>query len=148
MQPYFHPQGGHPAVRLPRILVVDDETGFTRLMKINLEATGRYVVHTENDPAQAVPAAVDFHPDLVLMDVMMPGLDGGDVANRFRGHARLKRVPIIFLTATVKRVEVEARHGDFGGQRFISKPIALPELLKILDEHFSDVGQPSPLLRV
>jgi CheY-like chemotaxis protein len=143
MQP--QPQAGHPTVRLPRILVVDDEAGFTRLMKMNLEATGRYVVHAENDPERALPAAVDFRPDLVLMDVMMPGLDGGDVAVRFQNHPRLKHVPLIFLTATVKRAEVDARHGEFGGQRFISKPIALPELLAILDDHFSATARPQPV---
>ncbi len=121
----------------PRILVVDDEASFTRLLKLNLEGTGRYRVLTENDPLSALPAAIHFKPDLVLMDVMMPGLDGGDVANLFSKHHDLRNVPIIYLTATVKHAEVDASHGEIGGLHFLSKPISLPELLKYLDEYFA-----------
>jgi CheY-like chemotaxis protein len=71
------------------------------------------------------------------MDVMMPGLDGGDLANRFAGHPQLKQVPVIFLTATMCHSEVESRAGSFGGLRFLSKPGALQELLEYLDEHFA-----------
>ena len=123
--------------QLPRILVVDDEAGFTRLIKLNLEATGRFVVLVENDPSLALPAALDFHPDLVLMDVMMPGIDGADVANRFGKHTALQSIPVIFLTATVRHTEVDACKGEIGGLRFLSKPVALQELLKCLDEHFA-----------
>jgi CheY-like chemotaxis protein len=147
MQPQPPSHGERSSVRLPRILVVDDEAGFTRLMKMNLEATGRYVVHAENDPQKAFHAATEFHPDLVLLDIMMPGLDGGDVASRFKNDAHLKRVPVIFLTATVRRAEVDARHGDFGGEHFLSKPIALPELLKCLDEHFASTDQKTLSMR-
>ena len=125
----------HPT-RLRKILVVDDEAGFTRLLKLNLETTGRYLVRVENDPALALPSAVDFAPDLVLLDVMMPGMDGGDVANGFNQHAALKETPIIFLTATVRHAEVEDHAGRFGGMRFLAKPVNLPELLCCLDEHF------------
>ncbi len=134
------PQSPTP-VRLPRILVVDDEAGFTRLLKLNLECTGRYLVKVENDSGSAMETALDFHPDLVLMDVMMPGLDGGDLAYRFAGRPELKEVPIIFLTATVRHSEVESHAGCFGGLHFLSKPVALPELVACLEEHFT--GRPA-----
>lgn len=137
MQPLLTKQRDHPPGRLPRILVVDDEPGFTRLLKINLETTGRYVVRVENDPRLALPAALDFHPDMVLLDVMMPGLDGGDVANRFTNDPRLNHIPVIFLTATVRPSEVDAHHGCIGGLRFLAKPVALPELMACLDGHFA-----------
>ena len=137
MQPLLAKQRDHPHDHLPRILVVDDEPGFTRLLKINLETTGRYVVRVENDPRLALPAALDFHPDLMLLDVMMPGLDGGDVANRFTNDPRLNQIPVVFLTATVRSEEVAAYHGNIGGLRFLSKPVALAELLACLDEHFA-----------
>lgn len=123
--------------RLPRILVVDDEISFTRLVKLNLEGTGRYSVRVENDPRLALPAALDFHADLVLLDVMMPGLDGGDVASRFASDPKLRHTPIIFLTATVKHAEVDAHEGCIGGLQFLSKPVALQELLACLDAHFN-----------
>jgi CheY-like chemotaxis protein len=124
----------------PRILVIDDETSFTRLLKINLEQTDRYIVRVENDPTLAVSTALSFRPDLVLLDVMMPKLDGGDVAALFSGHERLKEVPVVFLTATVRHKEVDDRHGEFGGQHFISKPVVMSELLQFLDDHFKGVG--------
>jgi CheY-like chemotaxis protein len=65
-----------------RILVVDDEPSVTRTLKLNLEDTLRYKVRTENDATHAVAAAREFHPDLILLDVIMPGLDGCDVSVR------------------------------------------------------------------
>jgi CheY-like chemotaxis protein len=132
---------GRDPGRLTRILAIDDEAGFTRLLKINLEATGRFVVRTENDPRMALPAALDFHPDLVLLDVMMPGFDGGDVATTFASDPRLNQIPIVFLTATVRHSEVDAHDGCFGGLRFLSKPVALPELLACLDEILGGIHQ-------
>ena len=105
------------SVLLRRILVVDDEAAFTRLLKINLESTRRYLVQVENDPTLALPAALDFHPELVLLDVMMPGIDGGDVVNRFRQHPDLRQIPVIFLTAAVRHAEVDAAHHGTGGAR-------------------------------
>jgi CheY-like chemotaxis protein len=128
--------------RQRRILVVDDETSFTRLLKINLETTGSYAVHVENDPWRALPAALAFRPDLVLLDVMMQGLDGGDVLTRFNGHDELNRIPVIFLTATATHEEVSDRDGRFGGQRFIAKPVDLADLLECLEEFFNDRSPP------
>lgn len=122
----------------PRILVIDDESTFTRLLKLNLEATDHYVVRVENNPKLGVAAALEFRPDLLLLDVMMPGLDGGDVAALFADDLRLKKVPIIFLTATVRHGEVDAHDGFIGGQRFISKPVVMSELLECLDDHFKE----------
>ena len=141
MQPQFSNYHDHPAGHVPRILVVDDEASFTRLLKINLESTGRYIVQVENDPNLALPAAIDFHPDLVLLDVMMPDLDGGDVANRLMNDARFEGLTVIFLTATVKHAEVDAYDGCIGGFRFLSKPVSLPELLACLDSHFTGSRQ-------
>jgi two-component system, OmpR family, response regulator len=138
IQPRTTDQQRSHGTQLHRILVVDDETAFTRLLKINLEATRRYLVQVENDPTLALPAALDFHPELVLLDVMMPGIDGGDVANRFRQHPELQRIPIIFLTATVRHAEVNDHAGSFGGLRFLAKPVNLAQLLECLDQHFAE----------
>jgi len=132
----------HPPSHLPRILVIDDEPTFTRLMKLNLEATAKYVVAVENDPSQALRTALSFRPDLVLLDVMMPNLDGGDIANLFRTDKILRNVPVIFLTATVKHVEVNANQGCIGGLQFLPKPVVLAELLEFLGEHFRKQSAP------
>ena len=69
-----------------RILVVDDEPSITRLLKLNLEQTNEYVVRAENDARAAIAAAEEFKPHLILLDVMMPGLDGGELASRFEAN--------------------------------------------------------------
>jgi DNA-binding response OmpR family regulator len=121
-----------------KLLVIDDEASFTRMLKINLETTGSYEVRVENDPRAAVAAALEFRPDLVLLDVMMPGVDGGDVASQLAADTRLSGIPVLFLTATVRHAEVEKRHGTFGGMRFLAKPVNMSELLGSLDTYFED----------
>jgi two-component system, OmpR family, response regulator len=125
-----------------RILVVDDEPSVTRLLKLNLEQTGDYTVRTENSSRAVLAAAEEFRPDLVLLDVMMPGLDGGSLASALRSHPQLKGVPIIFLTAVVTRDEVRVHRGLIGGLPFLAKPVNLHEVLACLERH---LGPPRPV---
>ena len=129
-------RSGKVGVEFRKILVVDDEASFTRLLKLNLESTGLYVVRVENNPRRAIEAALEFGPDLLLIDVMMPGLDGGDVAGMFAAHPGLRHLPVLFLTATVRRKEVDEHQGTFGGLRFLAKPVDLTELLACLGSYW------------
>src|SRR6266699_1270588 len=86
-----------------RILVVDDRVSDTTFIKLALESTNDYVVCEENDAEAAISTAEEFQPDLILLDVMMPGMDGGELAFRFRENPRLGSVPIVFLTAAVTK---------------------------------------------
>jgi CheY-like chemotaxis protein len=122
-------------IQKKRILVVDDEPSFTRLLKLNLEQTGLYEVHVENAAGQARTAARLFKPDLILLDVMMPDMDGGELAEQLRQAPALGHVPIVFLTAAVKKEEVQSRRGQIGGFPFIAKPVDLNELLDSLKQH-------------
>src|SRR6185436_12011649 len=112
-----------------RVLIVDDEPGFTRLLKLNLHHTGRYTAEVVNNATEAVHVAERFSPDVVLMDVMMPGLDGSEVADRLHAIPRFHNTPIIFLTAAVKKQEVAARGGVCGGIPFVAKPVEFQEVL-------------------
>ena len=98
-----------------RILVVDDEVGFTRLLKLNLEQTGQYEVRVENWAEDAPRAVREFRPDLIFLDVMMPRLFGGDVASKIRADPSLKDTPIVFLTATVTKARVQEHEGLISG---------------------------------
>jgi CheY-like chemotaxis protein len=118
-----------------RILVVDDEAQNTRLLKLYLERTNDYVVREENEARAALSTAEEFEPDLILMDVMMPGVDGGELAARFRASAKLKTVPTVFLTAAVTKEEVKAGGGLVGGAPFLAKPVVLTEVLACLKQH-------------
>jgi two-component system OmpR family response regulator len=114
-----------------RVFIVDDESGFTRLLKLTLEKSGRYIVREENDGTQAWLAARDFKPDIVFLDVLMPKIDGGDVAQQIRSDPSLAHVPIIFLTAIVSAKE--GGH-EIGGFPFLAKPVSLDTIMKCIEE--------------
>ena len=101
-----------------RILIVDNDRDSTHLVKILLEKTGWYSVLEENDATRAHLSAQNFRPDLILLDVMMPGTDGGEVAAQIEGDPDLQRTPIIFLTALVTKAEANA------GLRIQGSPIS------------------------
>jgi CheY-like chemotaxis protein len=118
-----------------RILVVDDRASDTRLVKLSLERTHDYVVREENDAMAALSAAEEFQPHLILLDVMMPGMDGGDLAVCFQANPKLKAVPIVFLTSAVSKGEVKAGGGLIGGHPFLAKPFVLSEVVACLKHH-------------
>ena len=112
-----------------RILVVDDKSDNTRLVRQCLEQAGGYEVREINDATAALAAAVAFKPDLILLDIRMPGLDGGDLAARLQADRQLAAVPIVFLTALVTKEEIKAGAARMGRYPVLAKPIVLPELL-------------------
>ena len=120
-----------------RILVVDDEASLTRMLKLNLERQGEFEICEVNHASRASDEARRFKPDLILMDVMMPELDGGTLAARLQQDSSLRHVPIVFLTAAVKNSEVASRNGYIGGLPFLAKPVELAELTNCLRLHLS-----------
>jgi CheY-like chemotaxis protein len=120
-----------------RILVVDDQSDITRLLKRGLEQTDDYEVREENDSRAALAAAEEFRPHLILLDVMMPGLDGGELANCLRASVKLKSVPIVFLTAAITKDEVVEKEGRAGGWPILAKPFVIPDVLACLERHLA-----------
>jgi two-component system OmpR family response regulator len=117
-----------------RVLVVDDDARTTRLIKLLLEKRGSYEVLEDNDPTRAHQTAQAFRPDVILLDIVMPDVDGGEVAAQIQQDPKLRNTPIIFVTALVTKAE--ARGGlEIQGQSFLAKPISVPELLDALAEH-------------
>ncbi len=123
-----------------RILVVDDSVSDTRFVKLFLESTNDYMVREENDAEAAISSAEEFQPDLILLDVMMPGIDGGELSAHFWENPKLRSVPIVFLTAAVTKREVELGGGLVGGAPFLAKPITLPEMVACLKRHLGTRG--------
>ena len=101
------------------------------------------MVATENASEAAPATAEEFQPDLILLDVMMPGLDGGILASHLQSSPKLKGVPIVFLTAAVTREEARARRGVVGGLPFLAKPVNLQEVLGCLRRHLGAPGGPA-----
>jgi len=127
-----------------RILVVDDEAPITRLIRLNLEQTGEFEVREENHATHALEAALKFLPDLILLDVLMPGVDGGQLASQLQQSPRFRGVPIIFLTAAVTREEVNSHDGYIGGMPFLAKPVDIPELVSCLRHHLEQCATYPP----
>jgi len=116
-----------------KVLAVDDEAGFTKLVKMNLERDQEFEVRVENDSNKALSAALDFKPDVILLDVVMPGMDGGDVLTQVKKNAALADIPVVFMTALMAPREV----GEQGFQMsptgiVLPKPVNLDTLKKTL----------------
>ena len=118
-----------------KILLVDDEKSFTSLLKLNLEDTGDYEVHVENWAEDAYPAAQRFKPDLVLLDIIMPRMPGGDVAAQIDADPDLKGTPIVFLTAAVRKHQVEENEGIICERPCLAKPATVEEVIDAIEKY-------------
>lgn len=111
-----------------RVLIVDDDVNLSRLSGMILENSGTYEVMIVNESVRALSAALQFRPDVMLLDVDMPGKDGGDLAREAANDSRLRDIPILFLTGLVSQEEAGSSPLESGGMKFLSKPVE-PALL-------------------
>jgi len=114
-----------------RILVIDDEPEITEIVETFLVESG-YQVAVENSPSEAVEKARAFKPDVVLLDIMMPGVDGYDICQQLKADPQFAGVPIIFLTGK-DRTDDMGRSFRSGGDMFIKKPFSCERLLEIVN---------------
>jgi DNA-binding response OmpR family regulator len=110
----------------PLILVVDDDADVLALVAFSLERAG-YDVDTAADGEEALALAREHHPDLVVLDVMMPRLDGYGVARALRAGAETNRIPLVFLTAR-SRPSDRSRGVDAGADDYVCKPFSPRDL--------------------
>jgi DNA-binding response OmpR family regulator len=113
----------------PKILIVDDDVKISSLLCAILLRNG-YDVRTENRSFAALATALEFRPHLALLDVDMPGKDGGAVAAELAANPYLNKTPVIFVTSLVQPHEAGMR----GDERYISKPVDITSLLAIVRE--------------
>jgi DNA-binding response OmpR family regulator len=116
-----------------RVLVVDDDVNLSRLAGMILENSGKYEVMILNQSARALAAAIQFKAEVLLLDVDMPGLSGGDLAREAAMDSRLRDVPILFLTGLVRRDETLDGPIESGGRQFLAKPVDPAQLLAAVD---------------
>lgn len=114
------------------ILIVDDEPRITAALMTRLEAHGYTVYHAINGLA-GVEAAALYEPDIVLLDIRMPDIDGYETCERIRRLPRLSEIPVIFLSANVQD-EAIMKAKAAGGDRFISKPYESASILSAIEE--------------
>ena len=110
----------------PLVLVADDDPDILQLVSLRLERSG-YEVMAAQDGEQALTAALERTPDLALLDVMMPKLDGYEVTARLRSNERTRHMPVILLTARVQEADV-ARGIEAGADDYVKKPFSTHEL--------------------
>jgi putative two-component system response regulator len=116
------------------ILIVDDEPANLSMLSHLLRPD--YQVRAANSGESALRVATsEPRPDLILLDVMMPGMDGGDVAAQLKRTPALKDVPVMFVTAAVARSEAGQHGYRSGGDIFLAKPITLDALLVAIDDN-------------
>ena len=114
------------------VLVIDDEAPIRLLCRVNLEAEGMKVIEAADGPT-GLEQAREHTPDVVLLDVMMPGLDGWRVAEQLLEDERTNEIPIIFLTARAEFRD-RARGLDIGGVDYVTKPFNPLELAPLVRE--------------
>ncbi|MDD5617568.1 MAG: response regulator [Candidatus Omnitrophica bacterium] len=119
-----------------KVLMIDDEEDFCFFTKKNLEKTREFEVVIENNPLNAVQTAAEQKPDVILLDIIMPQLDGGEVAFRLVNDNRTKDTPIIFLTCLAEEKDLGRYDGlsMVGGRPFIAKPCQASELARVIKE--------------
>lgn len=113
-----------------KILVIDDEREITDIISAFLTNAG-YEVRIENSPANAVAAARRFRPNLILLDIMMPIMDGYEVCSVFKSDPLLCDIPVLFLTGK-DASDDEGRSFRSGGDLFIKKPFSCERLLQMV----------------
>lgn len=119
--------------RRKKILLIDDEEDFCFFVKINLEKTSKYDVLTTTSGKTGLIMASKELPDMILLDIIMPDINGGEVAGLLLNDPRTKNIPVLFITAIASRSETQSQEGIIGGRMFIAKPVTTEELADKID---------------
>lgn len=114
-----------------RILIVDDDREIVRGLALRLRSAN-FDVHSAGDGYAGLAAAAELHPDAILLDLSVPGLDGFGILDNLRHHAETKDVPVIVLSASVAE-EARARALGLGARLFVPKPYSPAELLSAIE---------------
>jgi DNA-binding response OmpR family regulator len=114
-----------------RVLVVDDDRVIQQLLEVNLQLEGYDVVATAADGKEALEKIKQLKPDLVILDIMMPKMDGLEVCRRLRADDELARIPVILLSARAQDMDI--REGlEIGASAYLTKPFDPVELLEVV----------------
>jgi len=116
---------------MKKVLIIDDDTSILEALKVAVEMQG-YQVFTISNGEEAENKIFDIEPDLILLDVLLSGLDGRDIAYKIKNTVETKDIPIIMLSASP---QTDRSSRDFGADDFIAKPFELKELFEILKKY-------------
>ncbi len=126
---------------MKRVLIIDDEANLTYFFKKNLEFFGGYEVEVASCGKEGLARAHSFHPDIILLDVMMPGIDGFEVLKRLKEDPKTMTVPVIMLTARDDD-ECRLKAASLYNDDYIGKPFSIAEVKARIDSVLNRHGQP------
>jgi CheY-like chemotaxis protein len=125
-----------------KVLLIDDERSFCGLLKLNLEDSGRYMVCVETASEHAVATVRAFRPDVILLDIIMPGCGGKDIAHALSQDTVLSRIPIIYLTAALSRSDMERCDHTVDGRRCLVKPVQIVDVVQAITQAVEPTDTP------
>ena len=118
-----------------KVLIIDDEENFCKLVKKNIEQAGEFEVHIATNGDDGIRLVREIKPDLILLDVVMPGLDGGDVVSLIRNDKSIKDTPIVFLTAIVREEEATPQASFTRGYSILAKTVTVEVLMACIKKN-------------
>ena len=118
-------------VKAAKILVIDDEPEITQIIEAFLENAGHRIT-TENSSVMGIERAKELKPDLILLDIMMPNMDGYEICDELKKSDATSDIPVIFLTGKDSRDD-KGRSFQVGGDMFVKKPFSCERLLEIVN---------------
>lgn len=116
-----------------KVLLIDDDTDLCQVTKALLHQTMKYQVLTAQTGAAGIQLAKKHRPDVILLDIRMPEMDGGKVAENLGDDTLTSSIPIIFLTGLIRQDEVDDQGGYIAGHPFVAKPFVLKKLTDIIE---------------
>ncbi len=122
-----------PNTKKTTILIIDDEKAVCVSLKFVLARIKNYEILTTTSPIEGIKLAEENHPDLILLDIIMPEMDGTEVATRLANNLSTKNIPIAFVSVLAEKQDLEDKGGIIGGHPFISKPVNIKSLLASID---------------
>lgn len=127
-----------PKHKKAKILIIDDELDLCEFLKSILEKTGKFEVFTSMDPIEGIALAKQEHPSLIILDIVMPQMDGTEVVEYLQKDKSTKDIIIVFTSVLADTKDIEAGDGLIGGRPFIPKPIKKEELIARIETLLSD----------
>ena len=118
-----------------KILIVDDEKEFTDLMQLHLRRHGNVHLRVVNFSDQAIDVSRQFKPDIILLDVIMPGMDGGEVLQALESDPVLSTIPVIVVSALATNDETKMGNAEqTGGHPIVAKPVQIDRLVEKIED--------------
>jgi DNA-binding response OmpR family regulator len=117
-----------------KVLIIDDEVEFCQTIKLYLETAGKYEVFMAHNGNTGIDLARSNKPDVILLDIMMPGMSGGEVSAELHKDPSMANIPVIYISAIISKDEQAKVYGFTGTTPIIAKPVQAKEVINRIEE--------------